>query len=74
MIMLCQDTTHCIFIDLDTDACAICSAIFRQPNRGLRLFISTTAATTSFEGPLGPGRERFPGEYNDRYLQRTNPW
>ncbi|MGH7886772.1 MAG: hypothetical protein ACREPG_02830 [Candidatus Binatia bacterium] len=47
---------------------------FPTPNRGLRLFISTTAATTSFEGPLGPARARFPGEYNHRYLQRTSVW
>ena len=38
------------------NALEICSAILRQPMRGLRRFISTTAAISSQEGPLGPGR------------------
>src|SRR5262249_7260808 len=37
-------------------ALEICSAILRQPIRGLRLFISMTAAISSLERPLGPGR------------------
>jgi len=38
------------------NAIEICSAIFRQPKRGLRRFILTTAAISSQEGPLGPVR------------------
>jgi hypothetical protein len=34
-------------------ALEICSAILRQPQRGLRGFISTTATISSLEGPFG---------------------
>ena len=43
------------------NALDICSAIFRQPKRGLRRFISTTVSMSSLEGPLGPERRRFLG-------------
>ena len=34
---------------------AICCAIRGQPHVGFRRFMSTTAATTSWLGPRGPG-------------------
>src|SRR6266849_4743165 len=47
-----------------------------QPNLGLRRFISTMAAMSSAEGPLGPGVRR--GEEEDvksrRYFRQTKAW
>ena len=44
---------HDIFVDLDTEDLEICWAIRTQPKRGLRRFISTIAAMSLGEGPLG---------------------
>src|SRR2546430_11514974 len=44
-----------------------------QPNLGLRRFISTMAAISSLEGPLGPGLRRCgEGEKSNRYFRSTN--
>ena len=43
-----------------------------QPNLGLRRFISTIAAMSSAEGPLGPGlRRRDEEEKSRRYFRST---
>jgi hypothetical protein len=42
-VVLDEDTPDNIFIGFDTECVEICSAIFRQPKRGFRRFISMTA-------------------------------
>src|SRR5258707_576716 len=52
--------------------CAICWAMYTQPNLGLRRFISTIAAMSSGDGPLGPGlRGRPADEKRIRYFRST---
>ncbi len=55
-------------------SCEICWAMRTQPNFGLRRFISTMTATSSGEGPGGPGLrcEREWLEKSKRYLQSTS--
>ena len=60
-VVLDEYATHDILLILIANALDICSAIIRQPKRGLRRFISTTVSMSSLEGPLGPGRRRFLG-------------
>src|SRR5215470_11661676 len=42
-----------------------------QPKRGFRRFISTIAAMSSGEGPLGPGLRRRPREEKSRWYFRS---
>src|SRR5258707_15765826 len=50
-VVLDEYASDDILIDLDTERAGYFSAIFRQPKRGLRRFISTTASMSSCEGP-----------------------
>src|SRR6202795_1522459 len=50
------------------NAKAICCAIRRQPQSGLRCFISMTAGTSSALGPFGPSIRRRFGENCIRYF------
>ena len=40
-----------------------------QPNRELRLYISTMASMSSCEGPFGPGFPFLLDEYSSRYFR-----
>ena len=44
-----------IFVDLDAEGMSDLLGDPRVPERGFRRFISTTAAMSSADGPLGPG-------------------
>ena len=53
---------------------AICSAIFTQPNLGLRRFSAIMIAMSSADGPLGPGLRGRPEDENRlRYFRSINP-
>ena len=62
------------FLDGKPKVSDSCCAIRRQPNRGLRRFISMIAAISSVDGPLGPGFMGCLGVNSSRYLRFTSKW
>jgi hypothetical protein len=66
-----QNAPDDMLLERNAEGAKDCSAILRQPNYGLRRFISTTASISSLDGPLGPGRRRGPGLESKRYFRFT---
>ena len=71
--MLREHAAHNVFVDVDAEGISDLLGDARTPNLGLRRFISTMAAMSSAEGPLGPSVRR--GEEEDvksrRYFRQT---
>lgn len=70
-----QDSANYVLIDLDAKSQSNLLGDSRQPQPGLRRFISATAVMSSLLGPFGPGRRRTLDENNRRYfLFRRRSW
>jgi hypothetical protein len=62
-----------IFVDLDAEGMSDLLGDPHNPKRGFRRFISTMAAMSSVDGPLGPGLQRCSEqEKSSRYFRSTN--
>ena len=55
LIVLGENTSHNVLVDIDAKGPAISCAILGVPNRGFLRFISRMSWMSSKDGPLGPG-------------------